>query len=174
MQRSKIEMLPAEVRAELEQRLTDSSFSGYTALAEWLQGHGFEIHRSSVYRFGTKFEERVHALKRSTDQARAVVTASPDDDGAMNEALVRLSQQKAFDLLMDMEIDPDSIEFPKLMRAIADMNRSSVALKKFREEVRLRAQAAADRVTEKLRSSRGMSAEVADEIRREILGVAPK
>lgn len=176
MQRSKIELLPAEVRAELEKRLIASSFSGYDQLAEWLQAQGFEIHRASVHRFGTKFEERVRALKAATDQARAIVEASPDDDGAMNEALVRLSQQKAFDLLIDLEIDPESIEFPKLMRAIADMNRSSVALKKFRDEVTQRAREAADRVAEKIKAAqtRGMSAEVSAEIRREILGVARK
>lgn len=172
--RSKVELLPEAVRTELEQRLIASSFSGYEALAEWLQEQGFEIHKAAVHRFGQKFEERVRALKAATDQARAIVEASPDDDGAMNEALVRLSQQKAFDLLIDLEIDPESIDFPKLMRAISDMNRSSVALKKYAAEVKSRAAAAADRVAEKIKAAerKGMSAAVAEEIRREILGIA--
>lgn len=172
--RSKVDLLPDAVRTELEQRLIASSFSNYQSLAEWLQEQGFEIHKAAVHRFGQKFEERVRALKAATDQARAIVEASPDDDGAMNEALMRLSQQKAFDLLLELELDPDEIDFTKLMRAVSDMNRSSVALKKYSAEVKARAAATADRVAEKLKAAerKGMSAEVAAEIRREILGIA--
>ncbi len=173
--RSKIEQLPEPVRAELEQRLIAQAFGGYEALADWLSEQGFEIHKASVHRFGQKFEERCRALKVSTDQARAIVEASPDDDGAMNEALMRLTQQKAFDLLIDLEIDPETIDFSKLARAIADMTRAGVGLKKYSTEVRARAKAVADKVAEKMKAAvarKGMSAEAADEIRREILGIA--
>lgn len=172
--RSKVELLPEAVRTALEQRLIASSFSNYQALADWLKEQGFEIHKAAVHRFGQKFEERVRALKAATDQARAIVEASPDDDGAMNEALMRLSQQKAFDLLMDLEIDPETIDPTKLMRVVSDMNRSSVTLKKFTSEVKARAAATADRVVEKIKAAerKGMSAAVAEEIRREILGIA--
>lgn len=173
--RSKIELLPEDIRKALEQRLIAQAFGGYDALAEWLAEQGFEIHRASIHRFGQKFEERCRMLKVSTDQARAIVEASPDEDGAMNEALIRLTQQKAFDLLMELEIDPDTIEFPKLARAIADMTRAGVGLKKYSSEVRARAKAVADNVAEKMKAAvarKGMSAEAADEIRREILGIA--
>lgn len=169
--RSKITQLPEAVRKELEQRLIAHNFANYDGLAEWLGEQGFEIHRSSVYRFGAQFEERVRALKASTDQARAIVEASPDDDGAMNEALMRLTQQMAFDLLMQLQVDPESIEFPKLVRAIADMNRSSVTLKKYQSEVRERVATAAKNLGD-VAKRRGMSKEAVDEIRREILGIA--
>lgn len=168
--RSKILQLPDPVRKELEQRLIASGFSDYDGLAQWLLDQGYEIHRSSVYRFGSAFEERVRALKASTDQARAIVEASPDDDGAMNEALMRLTQQMAFDLLMQLQVDPESIEFPKMVRAIADMNRSSVTLKKYQAEIRERVAAAAKAVSD-VAKRHGMSAEVADGIRSDILGI---
>lgn len=169
--RSKILQLPEEVRKRLEAMLIANNFSDYDGLAQWLLEQGFEIHRSSVHRFGSAFEERVRALKASTDQARAIVEASPDDDGAMNEALMRLTQQMAFDLLMQLSVDPESIDFPKLVRAISDMNRSSVALKKYRDEMREKVAAAAKAVGD-VAKRRGLSAEAADEIRREILGIA--
>lgn len=169
--RSQISQLPEELRKRLEQMLIANNFSDYDGLAQWLLEQGFEIHRSSVYRFGAQFEERVRALKASTEQARAIVSASPDDDGAMNEALMRLTQQMSFDLLMELQIDPKSIDFPKLVRAISDMNRSSVALKKYRDEVRERVALAAKAVGD-VAKRRGMSKEAADEIRREILGIA--
>lgn len=169
--RSKILQLPEPVRRELEQRLIASGFSDYDGLAQWLAEQGYEIHRSSVHRFGSQFEDRVRALKVSTDQARAIVEASPDDDGAVNEALMRLTQQMAFDLLLQLQVDPDSIDFPKLVRAVSDMNRSSVALKRYQTEVRERVATAARAVGD-VAKRRGLSAEAADEIRREILGIA--
>lgn len=169
--RSKILQLPEDVRKRLESMLIANNFSDYDGLAQWLLEQGFEIHRSSVYRFGSAFEDRVRALKSSTDQARAIVEASPDDDGAMNEALMRLTQQMTFDLLMQLNVDPETIEFPKLVRAISDMNRSSVALKKYRDEMREKVAAAARAVGD-VAKRRGMSAEAVDEIRREILGIA--
>lgn len=139
--RSKVNALPEELRRELEQRLIRNGFSDYDGLVEWLVSQGFEIHRSSVYRFGSKFEDRLRALKVSTEKARAVVEASPDDAGDMSEALTRLTQQAAFDILMELELDPETIEFPKLVRAIADINRSSVTLKKYQAEARVRIEA---------------------------------
>lgn len=138
--RSKVELLPDAVRTELEQRLIASSFSNYQALADWLQEQGFEIHKAAVHRFGQKFEDRIRALKVATDQARAIVEASPDEDNALNEALVRMAQEKAFNLLVDMEVDPDKIDFPKLMRSVADLGRSSVLQKRFAVEAAERMQ----------------------------------
>ena len=75
------------------------------------------------------------------------------------------------DELMQLNVDPETIEFPKLVRAISDMNRSSVALKKYRDEMREKVAAAARAVGD-VAKRRGMSAEAVDEIRREILGIA--
>ena len=41
--RSKVAMLPAAVRAELDRRIVGRAFSGYQALAEWLQAQGYRI-----------------------------------------------------------------------------------------------------------------------------------
>jgi ribosomal protein L12E/L44/L45/RPP1/RPP2 len=88
--------------------------------------------------------------------------------------LTRLAQEKMFDVLMALEIDPEDIDATKLFRAIADMNRSAVVAKKYAAEVKSRAVAAAASVAAKLTEAgkKGMSAEVAAAIRREILGIA--
>lgn len=172
--RSKVELLPEAVRTELERRIVSQSFGDYTALADWLAEQGFEIHRASVYRWGSKFEERCKAVGMIAQQARAMRDAAPDDDGAVTEMLTRLAQEKMFDVLMALEIDPEDIDATKLFRAIADMNRSAVVAKKYAAEVKVRAAAAAASVAAKLTeaSKKGMSAEVAAAIRREILGIA--
>lgn len=169
-QRSKIELLPDEVLAELNERLVKGRFAGYVELAEWLTGKGFEISKTALHRYGQKFEDKLAALKIATDQARAVVDASPDDDGAMNEALMRLIQEKLFSILRDMNVDPKRINIASLVRAVAEFTRANVAHRKYREHVREKAKSAAASI-EKIAKKGGLSKGAVAEIRREILGI---
>lgn len=170
--RSKIDLLPEAVRQALEQRLIAQSFSGYEALEDWLEEQGFEIAKSSLHRWGSKFEDRVRALKIATDQAKAIVEASPDDDGAMTDALMRLTQEKLFGVLLDLEVDPSTVELPKLARAIADLSRGTVTLKRYQAEAKARAKAAADAVASLVAGNSGITPETIARIRQEIYGIA--
>ncbi len=133
--RSKISQLPPEIQEELNKKLIENTFSGYDGLEDWLEGMGFQISKSAIHRHGQEFEKKLVALKLATDQAKAVVDGSPDDEGAMSEALIRLMQQKAFDTLMNLSGDQD-ISLTALGRMIADLSRASISQKKFMEEVR--------------------------------------
>ena len=169
-------MLPEEVRRELEQRLIQGAFSGYEALAEWLQGLGYEIGKSSVHRFGKNFADKLRVLKVATDQAKAIADASEDDAGAMNEALIRLVQTKTFELLMELETSDKNL--PKIGQMVAKLARSAVQQKKWSKEleseIRKRAlEEAADAAGQTAKRS-GISDETAEELRRKILGVGEK
>jgi hypothetical protein len=168
--RSKVLLLPEAVRQALEQRLLAGGFSGYEALTDWLGEQGYAISKSALHRFGSAFEERCQALKIATDQARAIVEGSPDDDGAMSEALMRLTQQKLFDVLLEINVDPETIELPKLARAIADMSRSTVTLKRYRAEVHAKVKAVASDLQEAVRAQ-GMSEDQAEFWRKKVLGI---
>jgi len=132
MQRSSVELLPDEVRQELEKRLIQGGFAGYVALAEWLNEQGFEISKSSVHRYGTKFEDRLRALKVATDQAKAIAEASEDDAGAMNDAIIRLVQTKTFELLVELETDDKSL--PRIGQMVAKLAQAAVRQKKWQTE----------------------------------------
>ena len=41
--RSKVAKLPASIRSELDRLIVEGAFSGYQALAEWLQAQGYQI-----------------------------------------------------------------------------------------------------------------------------------
>ena len=170
--RSKVQLLPEATRQVLEQRLIAGGFAGYEALAEWLAEQGFAISKSALHRFGSKFEDRCQALKIATDQARAIVEGSPDDDGAMSEALLRLTQQKLFDVLLEIEVDPETIDLPKLARAIADMSRSTVTLKRYRAEVHAKAKSIADDVDKLAKTEGGLSGDAVEQLKKKILGLA--
>ena len=166
--RSKVATLPAEVKAWLDQALAENNFSDYEALAQELTERGYAINKSALHRYGQNFEERLSALKMASEQARAVVAAAPDEEGAVNEALMRLVQEHLFKLLMT---EGDQIDLPKVAKAVAELGKASIAQKKWQAEVRAKAEAAATEV-EKIAKKGGLDAETVAEIRREILGVA--
>lgn len=166
--RSKVAQLPAEVKAWLDEYLVESNFSGYEALSAALAERGYSIGKSALHTYGSAFEEKLSALKMSSEQARAVVQAAPDDEGAVNEALMRLVQEHLFKLLM---AEGGKLDLPKVAKAVAELGRASVVQAKWKAEVRARAEAAASQV-EKIAKKGGLNAETVAEIRREILGVA--
>ena len=60
--RSKVAKLPASVRAELDRRIVEGAFSGYQALAEWLQAQGYQIADDSVQRYGARLRRQLDAI----------------------------------------------------------------------------------------------------------------
>jgi len=167
--RSKVAQLPAEVKAWLDAALIDNNFSGYQQLEEELAARGFKVSKSALGRYGQEFEDRLSALRMSSEQARAVVQAAPDEEGAVNEALMRLVQDHLFKLLM---AEGGKVDLPKVARAVAELGRASVTQKKWQAEVREKTRAAAEAVATVAKKG-GLSADAVDTIRREILGIAP-
>jgi hypothetical protein len=174
MQRSSVELLPEEVRKELEKRLIQGGFAGYVALAEWLREQGYEISKSSVHRYGKKFEERLQALKVATDQAKAIAEASEDDAGELNDAIIRLVQTKMFELLVDLEADDKAL--PRIGQAVAKLGQAAVRQKKWQAEkeaaVRKRALEDAANAIESAAAEQGLSSDQAEFWRKKVLGVA--
>lgn len=166
--RSKVAGLPKPVKHWLDQALADNNFSDYEALSTDLAARGFAISKSALHRYGQDFESKLSALKMASEQAKAVVLAAPDEEGAVNEALMRLVQEHLFKLLMT---EGDQIDLPKVAKAVAELGRASVVQKKWQTEFRERAEAAASKV-EKIAKKGGLNAETVNAIRREILGVA--
>ena len=160
--------MPAEIKEWLDRALAENNFSDYELLAEELKARGYAISKSALHRYGQAFETRLSALKMASEQARAVVAAAPDEEGAVNEALMRLVQEHLFKLLMAEE---GEFDLPKVARAVAELGRATVTQKTSQAEVRARAEAAAAAV-EKIAKKGGLSAESVDQLRREILGIA--
>lgn len=168
--RPAIRNLGEEVRRELDRRLLAGGFAGYEALAEWLHGQGYDISKSALHRYGQVFENRLAALQVATAQAKAIAEAAEDEAGAMGEALTRLAQQKAFEVLLQMEESPEGISLPALGRMIAELNRSSVTIKRYMAEVKSKSRATADAVAADAREA-GLSEGTITVIRRKILGI---
>lgn len=172
-QPSKVDLLPPEVRADLEQRLIHSGFSGYTEFTTWLNEQGFEISRSSVNRWGRKLKLKIDAIAQATEQARAIAEACPDDEGLLLDAAQRLAQHQIYEALLAIDIDPSNIgadQLTKLVRALADLGRGNVSLKRFQTEVRTKRDEANANIKE-ITAQAGVPQEVRHAIELELLGI---
>lgn len=177
MKRSSIQQVPEDLRAELNKRLVASGFSGYDGFVEWINGElssrdlELTISRSALHRHGQQFEDKLEAMRIATDQAKAIANASDDDEGAMNEALIRLVQTKLFESLTDIE-DPKNLN--KIGLAVSRLSRASVNQKKYRrdvlEQLELQKKETAELV-ESISARGGMSDDDAAIINAKLLGV---
>lgn len=169
----RIDLLPEEVRKELERRLIAQGFAGYHDLADWLRTQGFEIQKSAVHEWGQDFKERLGAIRLVTQQARAIVEAEPDDDNALSDALIRLTQERTFKLLMEAQLDPAKVNFTALTRNVAQLTRASVAAKKHAAEVREKIAAKFSAMESEARADNraGFDLETLKRVREEIYGI---
>ncbi|WP_016949789.1 DUF3486 family protein [Anabaena sp. PCC 7108] len=138
-QRSTINLLPEDIRAWLNEELVRNGFSDYEDLASQLFEKGYEISKSALHRYGQKYEEQLFALREVVEQARGLVEVCKDDEGSLPEAVTMLLYNKSFQALQKidvgtLEVSASSITF--LGSMIANLNKSSIALKKYRTEVK--------------------------------------
>ncbi len=140
-----MDSLPENVRVELNAKIKENGFGGYKALSDWLVSQGFEIKKTTVAKYGKAFKDRLERLRDATQQAKFLADEFPDDDGSMNDALLRDYQAKLFTAMQDLQIDAKNLDVNKLGKIIGDLSRASVSQKKFakefRADMRARAQA---------------------------------
>ncbi|MDO9141457.1 MAG: DUF3486 family protein [Methylobacter sp.] len=139
--RSPLDTLPEPVLTELNQRLVANGFSGYIALADWLTGQGYSISKSSVHRHGSalqaSMEKSINRARERMEIAKALRGASDEDKAALMEAneMVAMDQiMDLFDASADLEPAERLSAVPKLVRAIADLNRSAIGSSKWKRE----------------------------------------
>lgn len=170
-QRSKVTTLPEDIKQALDMKLIAEGFGNYVALSSWLGKMGYEISKSSVHRYGLGLEQRLSAIKVATEQARAISEAAGDEAGVMGDALTRLIQEKLFQLFVDMgNLDPEKVDFAKVGRMVAELNRTAIMQKKWINEMKAKTIKTADEVVKTAKAG-GLSAERAEEIRKKILGI---
>jgi hypothetical protein len=171
--RSKINLLPDDLRAELERRLITSGFSNYDAIAQWLREQDQDISRSAVHRFGQDFAAKCDAIRIATEQAKAICATVGDDEGNMNEALIRLIQQLSFDVLINNQDADVAALLPKMGVMIAKLSKASVDQKKWTAETRKKAAAAVENIEKKTAESgkKSLDPETLRIIREEIYGI---
>lgn len=172
--------LAPEIRQWLEAELIRRGFSDYSALTEELARRLDALgekpaSRSAVYRFGAKVEERIAALKRSTEIARAVTAEVGDDEGLLGDALLRVMQDRLLSAALEFQLDPTEVDLGDLSHAIASVTRASVQQKRHQIAVRDKVAAKLAELETKAQSDArsGLDPDTLRRIREEIYGVLP-
>ncbi len=179
--RSAVYLLPADVLEALNKRLVDQAFGDYAGLAAWLNEQGYWISKTSVHRYGSvlqeKMEKSIGKARVRMEIAKALGGASNDEKAALMEAteMVAMDQlMELFEAVAEMSAGDRLSAVPKLVRAIADLNRSAIGSAKWKQEFKaeIRQQAreeAAEELTQELKND-GISAELEASIKRILLG----
>lgn len=175
--RDKISQLPPELRSTIDRMLIDAGFAGYEMLERMiLEAHDVSIGKSSLHRYGQKLERRLSAIRASTEAARAIAEAAPDDADHRSAAVISLVQSSLFDAMLALEeadAESDPAERVKLLanaaRAIAEASRASQGQKKWEAEIRAKAAAAATAVAVREASRAGLSGDAITAMRAAIM-----
>lgn len=171
--RSKISQLPEEIREELNKKLVGSGFSRYEELRDWLETKGYRMTTSTVGNYAKKYAEKVEALRETTELAKAISDAIDDNENDLADVLTRLTQHQAMQALLNLDVEGDNAEkvLASLGNMVATLNRTSVAIRKYKDEVKDRALHTAEEIDRTVRQQ-GLSEETAAAIRMQILGIA--
>ncbi len=143
--RSKVHALPPELKEWLDAELVKRGFGDYVQLAVDLKARGADVSKSALQRYGSPFEQRMAQLKMASEQARALVDAAPDEEDKLGAAVVRMTQEKIFSLLMELEINAEDVDVNKLFKNAAEIGKASVTQKRFGMEARAAAKEEARR-----------------------------
>jgi hypothetical protein len=170
-----IDLLPEAERQEVDALLVGHGFGCYEGISKLLAEKGLQISRSALQRYGSSFQKRCELIQQVTRQAEAIVAASGSDDAnVVNDALIRLVQERVFSLLMDLEEAEEEISpaaIAKLTSAVANLSRASVQQKEWQSKLRERAQKVASEVETTVRKA-GLDDQGVDFILNRILGIA--
>lgn len=178
---SVIDSLTPEQRAAFVAELTRRNFSDYDGLVAWAAEFGLEITRSAAHRYGTKVKRKLQAVKDSTEAARLIAEAAPDDADLRSAAVISLVQSELFDVMVTLQDldDADPAERVGLLkeaaRSVLDMTKASTMQKKWMQEneARIRREAleeAANKAAD-IGQRNGWSKDTVNAFKREMLGV---
>jgi len=165
--RSKVLALPRAVRERLDALIIERGFGDYAELAQWIAEQGHPMHTATLARHGQALKRRIAQVRIATEQAEALVAASPDDTGAVADASLRLVQQRIFELMLAAE-GGDLKELSAAARALAETVRATLSIRKDRRRILSKAADAADKAAARA----GLSADTAAAIREAIQGAA--
>lgn len=134
--RNKVLTLPPELKEWLDAELIKRGFADYAQLAADLRARGADVSASGLQRYGSPFERAMALSKIAAEQARALVDAIPDDQDKLGAAVIRVTQQKILNLLMETDIDPENVDVNKLFKNAAEIGKTSATHKKFSLDAR--------------------------------------
>lgn len=183
---SKIATLPDELRAWLHRAIVERGFGDIVSLTEELNalckagGVAITIGKSAVGAESQRIKRAQESIRATTEAARLIAEASPDDADQRSAAAMALVQSEMFELLLDVR-EAEGTDDPadrmammdKAALALSRLSRARVNQARWQVDVDARVKAAADNAT-KLARQGGLSEATIAEIKAGILGIVPR
>lgn len=179
---SKIQLLPPEVKAWLDQQLVKHAFGNYDELTAELNtklgAHGLEVtvSRTGISNYGKGLKDRIEKIKASTEAAKLMNETLDDDGDALGMANIALAQDIIFQMMN--RYDPDDTEqqisvkdLSGLFRALGNISRASLPQKKWAKQVRIELQRKKEAAAASIQAEAGLTDDQAAIIRAKILGI---
>ena len=139
----KVDLLPEEDRAWLNAELIRRGFGEYHAISALLAERGFEISHSTLGVHGLALKRKLAAIRASTEAAKLIAEAAPDDADQRSEAVMSLVQTGLFDGMVNLQEAAEEDNpaeriglLAKAAKAISELSRASVNQKKWAQDVR--------------------------------------
>ncbi len=175
---SKISDLPPELLAQIDQFLLGAhTVNGrrlrYAQITQYVRAKGHDVSPAGVGRYAKGRLAELERVKLVSDQMKSLRESIGDDALALQEGTVQYALSKMAEYLTLLE--PGSMlgeEANKIFRALAELQKSSVAREKLKMDVKKKAAAAADTVVQAVAKAKGVSDETADWIKAKILEIA--
>ncbi len=144
---SKIDDLPDEIVSAINDAIVNKRKT-YKEIEQWLKADGYDIHQSSLQRYGKNFLAKLERITQAREQAKTIIETSSGLKTEMAEA----TSTVAFQILMDMLINADEVDKDTLqaIKTLATLERSTVAREKLKLEYDKGVSAAIDEVKKEL------------------------
>lgn len=119
----KIDSLPEGVKREIENRLVDGET--YEDISGYLRGQGYDVHYSSVGRYGRKFLNRFESVRIAKEFAKVLAEDGVDRPATeLHEANNLLASQLIMEAMVDDDMEPE--DRAKIAKSIASLQNAQV------------------------------------------------
>jgi len=119
----KIDKLPDGVKREVENRLVEGET--YEDISGYLKEQGYDVHFSSVGRYGRKFLNRFESVRVAKEFAKVLAEDGVDRPATeLHEANNLLASQLIMEAMVDDSMEPD--ERAKIAKSIASLQNAQV------------------------------------------------
>lgn len=160
---SKVLQLPEEIVDAVNKQLT--SGIPYRDIADWInqmaERTGVEVSHMAVQRYGKDFLSRLERLKVVNEQAKAIMETNGDGpDIALSEAANKMALSLIMETLLSAQNTLEGAKLTEVMRALAQLQRSSIASEKLKFTFDKGVSQAADRIRAQLQEELKNDAEL--------------
>lgn len=166
---SKVAKLPEEIRAAVDRQIMAGI--EYQEIADYINGMGAQVSRSSVNRYGQKFMAKMEGLRLAREQAKIIVESAKDGPALENvEAASLMAVQVIMERLIEMD-DLKDAKSTEVIKALALLERSATNRERLKLDARRKADEAVKNIENAAGGRQNLDADTLAFIKEQIYGI---